>query len=138
MGDLRVPLFLIGAVALLSGGLKARERTRAYYGGFGMGLFEIVVGLACMAAAMPGVGSNETMAGLMSLAGGVIFVSTVSRGLRASKLRKGQEDSESRRLYSQIKYGETLDGIMLPQGVTPSQHSRSSDENPAEGTDNHP
>ena len=98
MWGLRVPLFLIGAVALLSGGLKARERTRAYYGGVGMGLVEILVGAACIAATMPGIANNTAMAGLLSLAGGVIFVSTLSRGLEASRIRKGREESEAVRL----------------------------------------
>ncbi len=48
MGGLRLPLFLIGTVAILSGALKARERTRAYYGGVGMGLVEILVGVVCI------------------------------------------------------------------------------------------
>ena len=133
MGGLRVPLFLVGAVAILSGGLKARERTRAYYGGVGMGLLEILVGVGCMVAGMPGVANNDMMAGLIYLAGGVIFVSTISRGLEASKLRKGQGDSESRRLYSQIKYGEALAGMTLPEGVTPSLGNNTSDRSPAEG-----
>ncbi len=133
MGGLRVPLFLIGAVALLSGGLKARERTRAYYGGVGMGLVEILVGVACMAATMPGVANNDTMIWLMFLAGGVIVVSTVSRGLTASRLRKGREESESRRLYSQIKYEEALGGMVPADGVAPSLDDNTSDESPAEG-----
>lgn len=53
MGGLRLPLFLIGTVAILSGALKARERTCAYYGGVGMGLVEILVGVVCIGAGMP-------------------------------------------------------------------------------------
>lgn len=134
MGGLRVPLFLIGAVALLSGGLKARERVRVYYGGVGMGLLEILVGVACLAATLPGIASNDTMATLISLAGGVIFISTVSRGLTASRLRKGREESESRRLYSQIKYRKALGGAKLPAGFTQSQRNTISGESPAEGS----
>ena len=78
MGGLRVPLFLIGAVALLSGGLKAR-------------------------------------------------------GLKASGIQKGREESESRRLYSQIKYGEALAGMVLSDGVAPSLGDSTSDESSAEG-----
>jgi len=114
VGGLRISLFLIGALALLSGGLKVRERARAYHGGVGMGFVEILVGLASMAATMPGVVDDQTMPWLISLSGGVTFVSTVSRGLEASKLRKDRDESESRRLYSQIKYGEALGGMMIP------------------------
>ena len=48
--------------------------------GSAWGLVEILVGTACIVAAMPGIANNDAMAGLIYLAGGVIFVSTVSRG----------------------------------------------------------
>lgn len=116
--QLRIPLFLLGAVAILSGGLKTRARVRAYQGGLGLALLEVLAGVALVGSTAPGVATDGTMIVLAKVTGVIIVISSVAQALKAHKLSKAREESEGGRLYSQIKYSESPNPE-LPEGDPP-------------------
>jgi hypothetical protein len=107
MGELplRGLLFVFGAFALVSAGLKGRATTRR---GAGVALLTIVEGLAgmaVMATTVPGVFPVSVSATVGMATVGLVIFSTTAHLFQLRSLSRVREGSSGSRLYASITYG---------------------------------
>ena len=107
MGELplRGLLFLFGAFALVSAGLKGRATTRAGAGVSLLTVVEALVGVVLMLTTVPGVFPINVpgTAGLATVA--IVLLSTTVHLFRLRSLSRAREESTGSRLYASVTYG---------------------------------
>ena len=128
MGELplRGLLFLFGAFALVSAGLKVRSAPRT---GLGIGLLTLVEGLAgvgLVATTVPGVVPLPMTAAAGMTTVGVVLFSTLSHLAKLRSFNRAREESAGSRLYASITYGI---------GNAPSKANAGGPEEPRDSAD---
>lgn len=113
----RVFLGILALFTLLSGWMKSRARIRTVMGGSGgLGVVELLAGIALLVSQAPGVASDGTRTSLAWATAGVLVVSNLFSLLKARRVRRVREDSEGVRLYAKIKSREIIGGGAAPEG----------------------
>jgi hypothetical protein len=105
---LRILFAALGLFALVSGWMKTRTRARERLGGSGLGLVEAVLGFALVISQ----GMNVSAEGTRTAMGWATVVAMIASNVyaisRARRYARGRRASEGHRLYTQIKFRETL------------------------------
>jgi len=107
--ELNIILAVLGLFAMISGGLKSRERLRQYLGGPGLGWLELLIGFLLLIAQGPGMAGAGVRISLGWLTGGVMLISNLYTLLRARSITNRRIESEGRRLYTQVKFQQALE-----------------------------
>ena len=121
MGELplRALLFLFGAFALLSAGLKGRSSTRAGSGVSVLTLVEGLAGVVLMVTTLPGVFALRVTGGVGMGTVVLVLLSSATHLVQVRASSRAREESEGQRLYVTIKYelddGPPEEGVIKPE-----------------------
>ena len=132
MGELplRGLLFVFGAFALVSAGLKGRATTRRGAGVALLTLVEGLAGMALMATTVPGVFPVSVSATVRMATVALVIFSTTTHLFQLRSLGQAREESSGSRLYASITYGVG--------GSTPKERDAGGEEgagDPGDGAD---
>ncbi len=107
MGELplRGLLFVFGAFALVSAGLKGRATTRRGAGVALLTLVEGLAGVALMATTVPGVFPVSVSATVGMATVALVVFSTTAHLFQLRSLSQARDESSGSRLYASITYG---------------------------------
>ena len=111
---LLILLFLFGAFAILSAGLKARARITAPAAVI-LAVLEGLAGLVLMAVSRPTSGSLQTASAVGIATAALIVMSSTVHLVHVRNRRRARDASQERRLYQSIKYGLDAPGSAPPE-----------------------